>query len=132
LENPKIWVNDLLSEESDDVYRTFLNKKESLTYSFKNDIICLFEETENLNDLILVNKDFPVLMKRTMQKRINIETLLIMNSILKFFFMWDNNIKDEIVWKDFRLKCIKYFPFIKFDKDKMKEILKTEVKKYAK
>ena len=132
LEDPKIWINDLLSEESDHIYKLYQKKMESLAYSFKNDIVNLFEETENLNDLFLVKTDFPILLKKTMQNKINLETLLIMDSILNFFSVWNNNIKEDIIWKNFQLKCIKYFPFIKFDRNKMKEILKMEVMKYAK
>lgn len=132
LENPKLWVNDLLSEECEERYKYFLGKKESLTYTFKNDISSLIDEYENLNDLIIVSKDFPILMKKTLQGKIDLNTLLIMNSILRFFPMWDKHIQDNLIWEPFKLKCKKYFPFIKFDQEKMKEILKVEVKKCAK
>jgi len=132
LENPKTWINDLLSEDCGEIYLSYVKRKESLTYSFKTDIIYLFDESDDFNKLFVVDKDFPLLMKKTLQNKIKIETLLILNSILQFFGVWDNKIKDDLIWKDFRLKCIKYFPFVKFDQTKMKEILKMEIKKYAK
>lgn len=127
LENPKYFVTDLLSEDCEEIYKNFVKKKESLSYVFKNDIANLVDEYSNLNDVIVVKKGFPDLVKKTLQGKVQLETLLIMNSILKFFPMWDRKIEDELVWNPFSMKCKKYFPFVKFDKDKMKEILKKEV-----
>jgi hypothetical protein len=131
LENPKIWINDLLSQEADDVYKNWQKKKESLGYIFKNDISLIFEDRDNLNDVLLVKKDFPILMKMVMQKKVSLETLLILDDILQFIKVWEKKINDELIWKGFRLKCIKYKPFLIFDTDKMKTILKQEVKRLS-
>ena len=129
VENPKIWVNDLPNQESDDVYRSWLKKKESLSYVFRTDVSNILENQEDINDVLRVKKDFPILMKMVLQKKVNIETLLIMDNIVKFFSVWDKRIKDELIWKSFRMKCIKYRPFLEFEPDKMKYILKQEVKR---
>lgn len=129
LENPNIWIHELNSENSDEIFRKWLKKNESLTYIFKNEIDDLIQEYEDLNQILIVKKEFPILMKKVLQQKISLETLLIMNSMLNFLPNWDRKINDEIIWNSFKLKCIKYFPFLKFDKVKMKNILKSEVKK---
>jgi len=128
LENPKVWINELLTQDADDVYKNFLRKKESLGYVFKSDIQILLEDQDNFNNVLLVKKGFPVLMKMVMQKKVSLETLLILDDILQFIVMWEKKIQDELIWKGFRLKCIKYKPFLIFDTNKMKEILKQELK----
>jgi len=128
IEDQNIWVFDLVSEECNERYVKFQKKKESLTYTFKNDIISLLDEYDDLNKILLVDADFPILMRKVLQETISLETLLILNSIIKFFRMWENKIQDEYIWKDFKMKCIKYYPFIHFDKKKFKDIILQEIK----
>ena len=73
-------------------------------------------------------KDFPILMRLVMQKKVSLETLLILDYILNFIEVWNKKIQDELIWKSFRLRCIKYKPFLKIDMEKMKNILKEEIK----
>lgn len=126
----KIWIGDLLSDEADKNYKDWNKRINNLTYIYKNNIISLMDEVSDLNDLILIKEDYPLFLKRVMQERVCLETLLITNSILKFFPRWNKDIKDDIIWPQFRKKCIKYFPFLHYDKCKMKEILKTEAKNH--
>lgn len=129
LENPNVWIFDLLNQECDDTYKSWKRTQESLSYIFKNDISNILDSNENFNDIFQVKKTFPPLMIFVQQKRIKLETLLILDDILKFLGKWDKRINDEFIWKSFKLKCLKYKPFLSFDKDKMKSILKEEVKR---
>ena len=82
LENPKIWVNELLTQEADDVYKNWLRKKESLSYVFKNDISNILDSYDNINHTLKVSKELPILIKLVLQKKINIETLLVLDFIV--------------------------------------------------
>lgn len=123
LNTPRIWVNELLSEETDDVFLDFTRKKESLTYIFKSDIMFLVSEFEDLNSSIKVKGDFPPLLKLVFQGKIQLESLIILNSYLDFFIYWDSAIKDNIIWDPFKFKCDKFERFLSFDKDKMYQVL---------
>lgn len=129
LENPNVWIFDLLNQECDDTYKNWKRTQESLSYVFKNDVSTILDSNENFNEIFQVKKTFPPLMIFVQQKRIKLETLLILDDILKFLGKWDKQINDEFIWKSFKLKCLKYKPFLSFDKDKMKSILKQEVKR---
>jgi T4 gene Gp59 loader of gp41 DNA helicase C-term/T4 gene Gp59 loader of gp41 DNA helicase len=128
LEDQKVWINDLLSEDCHLVYLKWLKKKDSLTYIYKNDIIDLLEEYEDLNKVLIVKNSYPILMNRVLQEKTNLETLLLVNSIVKFFNTWDKKLKGDLIWEPFALKCKKYYGFLKFDRDKVKDILVKEVK----
>lgn len=128
----KIYPNNLLSDTSSDIYMNWMRRKENLTYIYKNDIQNVIQDTESFNDLLEVKGSFPILLRKTLQGKITIETLLIMNSVLKFFPVWDKKINDDIIWDSFKFRCRKYYPFIEFDKGKMKQILKDEVLKWYK
>lgn len=130
VENPKVWVFDLLSEECRESYNIFMKKNESLTYIFKSDIISLVEGSNDINEIFKSTKDFPPLLKKTLQKNINLETTVILNSFLGFVNVWDKKLGEDIIWKNFKLKLLKYSPFVRFDETKFKSILKEEIKLY--
>ena len=65
-----------------------------------------------------------------MQGTINIETLVILDDIMNFSKYWKSNIKDDIVFPDFMKKCESYKPFINYDKEKFKQIIKTALKEF--
>lgn len=130
IENPKVWIFDLTTSESHDIYLEWKKRTQSLSYVFENDIDTLFKKS-NINKLIEVNSSYPLMLKSTLRKEISIETLIISNSILRFFKVWEKGITDDIIWSDFRRKCLKYSPFIKFDTKKFKSILVKKAKEYA-
>jgi hypothetical protein len=59
-----------------------------------------------------------------MRKEIEIETLCTLNSILNFFPMWKEKIKDTIIWPSYRMKVLKYNDFLSKDQTKNKIILR--------
>ena len=122
------WVGDISGPEGEDTYKKWQKRNQSLTYNFEQDIIHLFE-TENW--LKVTNGQHPYLLEETMKKGVEIETLCILNDVMKFFPMWTEKISDDIIWPGFKLKCERYTPFINYDKDKCKTILKEAVKEYA-
>jgi hypothetical protein len=83
------------------------------------------------NMLEVKSNGYPLLMNFVQLKQVSLETLCILNDILNFFPMWDKKIDDDILWPDFKLKCEKYTPFISYDKDKFKQILREKIKEHA-
>jgi len=125
------WVGDLL-QDGDENYTKWQKTQQSLTYTFENDIIVLLDKVENPNDLLVVrNNQFPKLMQYATQGDISLETLIILDDLMNFFPMWEKEIYDDIVWPNFKTKCVKYKPFLHYDKDKFKQILKEKIKEYA-
>jgi hypothetical protein len=45
--------------------------------------------------------------------------------------MWSKKITDDVVWPAWKRRIEKYTPFIEFDKDKMKSILKESLKDHV-
>ena len=125
------WVGDLL-QDGDENYTKWQKTQQSLTYTFENDIIVLLDKVENPNDLLVVrNNEFPKLMQYTTQGDVTLETLIILDDLMNFFPMWEKEIYDDIVWPNFKTKCMKYKPFLHYDKEKFKQILKEKIKEYA-
>lgn len=130
---PKIWSNDLTTQEADDVYKDWQKRNQSLTYRFEQDIIKLFEMVETPNDIVRVRGgQEPVLLKQVYYGNIIPETLIILNRYLKFFDMWKTKIGDDIVFPECIFKCEKYEPFMVIDDAKLKKVLIDKIKQYTK
>ena len=128
LHNENIWVGDLLTEESETIYRQRQKVLQSLSYIFENDCRKLFDGIDNPNDFLKVNDgEYPILLTRTLQKDVEIETLCILNSILKFVPHWNKSIGDTIRWPLYNRKIIKYSEFLPKDVNKFKMILKKVI-----
>ena len=126
------WIRTLLSPEGEKAYEEWSLANKSLTYTFENDIMHLLELVDNPSELFkVVNGQHPIILRELMGKSIKFETLVIMNDLLNLFPIWDKKITDDIIWPQYRMKCIKYTPFIYYDKPTFKAILKERVKENA-
>jgi len=125
------WVGNLVSQESEDNYVQYKKRRESLSYHFDSELrwavdYCRDRSLE-LNKLLLVeDNNHPLLFKFLLQKKISIDTLIIMDSVLKFLTHWDDNL-DDIVWEEKKRLIIKYKKFLTYDpftyRKKLKEII---------
>ncbi len=126
------WVGEMNNADGEEVYRKWQKTQQSLTYTFENDIMYLLANGGSPDEMLLVKpNEYPLLMKMVQLKQVSLETIVILNDILNFFPMWDKKIDDDIVWPDFKMKCLKYTPFLHYDKNKFKEILKEKIKENA-
>jgi hypothetical protein len=126
------WVGEIANADGEEVYRKWQKTQQSLTYTFENDIMYLLSNGGSPDEMLEVKPNsYPVLMHLVQLKQVSLETLCILNDIMKFFPMWDKKIDDNIIWPDFKMKCEKYTPFLNYDKVKFKAILKEKIKEYA-
>lgn len=128
VEDDKSWVGTLLEEQGELNYRKRQKVVQSLSYFFENDCQKLFDGCQNPNEILVVkNGEYPILLKKYLQKEIEIESLCLMNSILGFMNLWNKKISDTIVWPSHRMKIEKYACFLPKDSVKYKMILKKAV-----
>lgn len=116
------WVGDLLSDESRQHYTDWLKRTESLTYNFNQELSSI--EDDFMSYFACKDGQHPKLLVLYKQGKISIETLTILNEMLSFFPIWDKKITDTIIWPSIRDKCVKYQPFLKYDKNKIKSLVK--------
>jgi len=128
LEDQNMWIKDMIDnkEKSESVYKEWVKKQQSLSYVFKTDL-GLLEGDLNSN---LVSKDgqHPKLLRLYVSNQINIETLIILADLTKVFSHWDQVLVDKILYPDINKKCKKYYPFLNYDKTKMKKIVLDKFK----
>jgi len=125
VEDEKTWVGSLLMQESEVNYRKHQKVIQSMSYTFENDCKLIFRDCIlNPNEVLMTDGDYPVLLKKALQKSVNIESMCLLNNMLGFVPMWTKKITDTIHWPNYRMKLLKYSAFIPKDDVKYKLIIK--------
>ena len=120
------WIGDITGQEGEENYKKWQKRNEALTYTFESDIMYLFDKYKPV-ELIKVN-GYPKLLSELMEQNISIETVIIMNDMLKFLPMWEQKIDDDLIWPEYLKKIKKYTPFVLYQKEKCKQLLKEKIK----
>lgn len=126
VQNDNTWIGDISQIQNTSVYKDWLTKIQSMSFVFSNDVDTLLQDTK-FEDLFVVTSTHPPLIKKYLAKQISLETLVILNNILKFIKDFDSKITDPIVWPDVRKLVVKYEPFLSVDRNKYKQIVLSKV-----
>ena len=133
--NTNLWVGDIIGKAGDEHYKQWSKKIESLHYYYEEDIDYIIERmtTKDIkfNDLFLsVDGQHPHIVKMFLAKKINFETLIILDDILKFTKKLNKDITEKVLWPKLFDRMKRYKSFLSYNitkykislRDKMKEI----------
>lgn len=125
------WVGDLLQDDAEKVYRDFVKRQQSLSYLFANDLDTSLSKVNRINDLFQIKSgELPPIISLHLQNEISLETIILLNQFIGFFSKFDEKLSDDFIWPKLRMKCEKLQPFMSFDKNKIKDILKEKLDAY--
>ncbi len=123
--NDMKYVGDMVNEEGDRHYQKHKKVMESITYQFQNDINKLYESNSDFDSLLEAkDNEHPFVIKFWLQDEIELETIVILDSITGFMQRENSKITETIIWPDIYRKFTKYKPFVKFDRNKCLNLLK--------
>ncbi|QBP05993.1 hypothetical protein [Synechococcus phage S-B68] len=125
--NPaKVWIGDIKRNGKDNWVR-WQKQNQSLKYIFKQDLGRILEYMENrsvsFNDMFSTKYGHPNVLKLYIREEISIETLILLDMVLKFVLSWDRDLADPL-WETLSLKIKKYKPFMSIPVSEYKEIMK--------
>lgn len=122
IDNPNVWIGDLMdNDKHETIYKDWLKRKQALTHFFEID---LDEADSNFDaNFTVTDGQHPKLIKLYIQRRISLETLVILMDLSNVKKYWEKNISDRIVFPDINKLCAKYKPFFLYDRYKMKKIV---------
>jgi hypothetical protein len=102
-----------------------MKKIQSLSYIFKDEVSIL--NSKNFDEMFKIEGNrHPKILKEFLQKKISLETMIILNNILGYKKQFDKKLQDP-VWEFTSMKIEKYTPFLQIDNNKFKMILKESV-----
>ena len=123
----KHYIIDLLNDEAGENYADHKRRTQSLSYNFNNELERLFKHGVD-KPFAIVDGQYPYIISLYLGKRISPETMVILNDFVPFFKKFDKYLgENDPIWSKVTLKLRKYKPFVKYDKDKFKSILKEKI-----
>ena len=131
--NTNIWVGDIIGQTGDETYKQWSKRLEALHYYYEQDIDYIIERMETkdikFNDLFLsVNGQHPTIVKMFLSKKINFETLIILDDILKFTKKLNKDITEKVLWPKLFDRMKRYKPFLSYNITKYKISLRDKMK----
>ena len=127
--NTNLWVGDIIGKTGDDNYKQWSKKIEALHYYYEQDIDYILEQDYKFDYLFKsVNGQHPPILKMFLSKRINFETVLILDEILSFTKQLNKNINEKVLWPKLYDRMIRYRAFLNYNLTKYKMTLKRKLK----
>lgn len=115
------WIGDILDDT--EYYQKFITRKQSLMYLLQNDI----RKFHNFQDACRVDTSMhPEIFQEYIQGNVSLETISIIGHVTRLFNYWDKVMTDPL-WKDQRLKIMKHHRFLKYDRQKVLDIVRASV-----
>ncbi len=127
--NTNLWVGDIIGKTGDDNYKQWSKKIEALHYYYEQDIDFILEQGYEFDDLFMsVNGQHPPIVKMFLAKKINFETVLILDDILSFTKQLNKNVSEKVLWPKLYDRMIRYKSFLNYNLTKYKMTLKRKLK----
>ena len=121
----KVWIGDIKRAGKDN-WLVWQRQIQSRSYNFEQDLARLVEHMEaselSFNQLFETSGGHPPLLKLHLKGVISLDTLIIMDMVLKFIPQWNKNLRDPL-WQMISFKIKKYKPFMSIKTNKYKEML---------
>ena len=121
------WIGNVLTQKAEGVYNEWKARQIKLSYIFEQDLKFLrdyySERNLDFNSLFVMEDGHPILLQCVLRNDIFVETMIIIDKTLNYSKKW-NKVLDDPVWTEFKKRMDKYSPFINFDNEKGKNILR--------
>ena len=126
----EVWIGDLYSKASEDVYFNWKKRVQSLSYIFEEDL-------KEVNDFLIVrglefdrlfdveDGEHPIIFRFVQQKMIEVESYIIMDKILNFSKRIGKNITDSLIFPTEQYRYDRYAEFLNLNNtERYRDIMK--------
>ena len=118
---------ELVEEEAFNTFYSYRKRRDSLGYVFRNELDKVFEDGMT-KSIAVGKKTYPKILLLYLQNAITLETLILFNEFLPFVDRFNEHLgEDDILWCNIKRVMMKFKPFMRYDADKMKKILRDKI-----
>jgi hypothetical protein len=122
VENPKLWIKEIAySPSSEEIYRGWSKRQQSLMYLFKEELSKLKEDFDS--NFKVIDHTHPYVIKLYLRKEISLETLVLLVDLVKCSAYWSKRFEYDPTVEEVLNKIMKYRPFLEYDREKVKNIV---------
>ncbi len=123
------WIGNLINNEGTENYSRYRKYKEAFGYHFRNDCMAIVYDFSKRgisfdDGFRVVNGQHPRVLRLLIQRKIHIQTAIILDSILSFSKVWSKEIEEKIVWPKIAHTLAKLRPFVIYNQTEAKLIMK--------
>ena len=124
--NPKGWVGNF----NDENYLNWKKRNQSLKYNYKSELVELFHKVSTFDEIFHNGSQHPLLLKQFMAKKLSMETVAILESLLGFCDRFDKQIEENIVWPDRKKLILNYSNLLTIDVNEYRVVTMKLTKEY--
>ena len=121
------WIGNVLPQKAESVDTEWKARQMKLSYILEQDLKFLLdyynERNLDFNSLFVMENGHPILLQCVLRNDIYVETMIIIDRVLNYSRRW-NKVLDDPVWTEFKKRMDKYSPFVLFEAEKGKKILR--------
>ena len=123
------WIGSVLNNEGSENYSRYRKYKEAFGYHFRNDCVAIVHDFSRRgisfdDGFGVFNGQHPRVLRLLIQKKIHIQTAIVLDSILSFSKVWNKEISEKVVWPKIAHTLTKLKPFVNFNFTEAKLIVK--------
>ena len=111
---------------SDENYKEWLDRRVNFYKIFIAELQPVVKDFEPLFEP--KNNNHPKLLKEYLGKRVSIETMIILDDLVKFSGNWNKELSDDVIWPEIKKMMNNYKKFLTYDKNKCNIVLKKLIK----
>jgi hypothetical protein len=105
------WIGNLMSGENLINMKKWKKRIDSLTYTFKEDILNLYDAEEKLDNVLKgVDGKHPMLYRFFLRQKVSLETMVVLDDLVGYSKLWKRY--DDMMLNDFLFLMEKYRPFL--------------------
>ena len=124
----KVWIGDIKTAGRD-CWLVWTKRMQSLAYIVEQDLDTMDQHMEangySFNDLFETMGGHPPSLKLFIKRKINLETLIILDMVLGFVRIWDKELRDPL-WEQLSFKIKKYKPFLSIPTTKYRSMMREK------
>ena len=114
INDPKGWIGNF----TDNNYVEYCKRRQSLKYTYQNDLVDLLRKGKDIDDILNVKDgQHPLLLKQFFGKNVDIETMVILDSLFSYCKKWDRDIDEKIIWPQTKKLIKNYSSVLTFDRE---------------
>ena len=103
---------------TDNNYVEYCKRRQSLKYTYQNDLVDLLRKGKDIDNILNVKDgQHPLLLKQFFGKNVDIETMVILDSLFSYCKKWDRDIDEKIIWPQTKKLIKNYSSVLTFDRE---------------
>jgi T4 gene Gp59 loader of gp41 DNA helicase C-term/T4 gene Gp59 loader of gp41 DNA helicase len=122
------YIAEFMDDRAKDAYNNYKRRRQSLSYICSNDMGRVFDQGLR-EPFIVSHRTYPSIVLLFLRGEISLETMVILDDFLGYTTKFDTFYQDDVIWPKISKKISKYRPFLKYDKNKMRDMLKSVMTK---